>query len=212
MARAVGLIFHGIGTPGRPLEPGEAPYWIPAARFEAILDRIAALADPGRIRLSFDDGNASDHDIALPALRARGLAAEVFVLSGRIGQPGSLSAAQIRALLAAGMTIGSHGVAHVDWRGLDAAGLAAELAGSRAALEAVCGRPVTRAAIPFGRYDARVLRALRRAGYACAFSSDGGPMDPGAFLRPRSSVRADFWIGLRLARAPGRRRNTATAG
>lgn len=186
--RKVGLIFHGIGTPGRDLEPGEAPYWVSVAQFEAVLDRIAALADPGRIRISFDDGNASDHDIALPRLLARGLAADFFVLSGRLGRPGSLDAAQVRELQAAGMTIGSHGIAHLNWRNLDDAALEDELVGSRRALEAVTGRQVTTAGIPFGSYDARVLRALRRAGYAAAFSSDRGDMDQHAFLRPRTSI------------------------
>ena len=51
-------------------ELGEAPYWISELMFETILDRVAAA--PARYRLSFDDGNASDHDIALPRLLARG--------------------------------------------------------------------------------------------------------------------------------------------
>lgn len=188
----VALIFHGIGRPGREMEPGEAPYWVSTDLFEAVLDRIAALPDPGRVRITFDDGNASDHDIALPRLRARGLRAGFFVLTGRLGQPGSLDEARVRALLAAGMTVGSHGIGHRDWTGLAAADLAAELSLSRAGLEEICGAPVTEAGIPFGRYDARVLRAIRAAGYRTAWSSDGGPMDPAAFLRPRASIRGDM--------------------
>lgn len=184
----VALIFHGIGTPARDLEPGEAPYWVSVAQFEAVLDRIAALPDPGPIRISFDDGNASDHDIALPRLLARGMVADFFVLSGRLGRPGSLDAGQVRALLAAGMTIGSHGIAHLNWRGLDDAALEEELSLSRRRLEEVTGKPVTTAGIPFGSYDARVLRALRKAGYTAAWSSDRGRMNPQAFLRPRTSI------------------------
>ena len=187
---AIGLIFHGIGMPGRVLEPGEAPYWISVARLDAILDQVQAAAHADRIRLSFDDGNASDHDIALPRLRVRGLSADFFVLSARVGQPGSLSVEQIRALAAAGMGIGSHGIAHRDWRRIGAADLEAEVTGSRTAIEAILGRPVTTAGIPFGSYDARVLAALRRAGYEAACSSDCGTMNPQAFLRPRTSVRA----------------------
>ena len=187
---AIGLLFHGIGTPGRTLEPGEAPYWISTDRFERVLDQVQAAAHPDRIRLSFDDGNASDHDIALPRLRARGLSADFFVLSGRIGQPGSLSAEQIRALAAVGMGIGSHGITHRDWRRIGAVDLEAEVTGSRAVIEGILGRPVTTAGIPFGSYDARVLAALRRAGYEAACSSDRGTMNPQAFLRPRTSVRA----------------------
>lgn len=186
----IGVIFHGIGTPARRLEPGEAPYWISVERFEALLDAIAM--DRGRYRITFDDGNLSDHAIALPRLLARGLRAEFFVLTGRIGHPGSLGSQEIADLLVAGMGIGSHGVAHRDWRKLGAAALCIELEESKAALERLCDRPVIEAGIPFGSWNARVLRALRRAGYESAWSSDGGWMRDGAFLRPRRSVRGDM--------------------
>lgn len=188
--RQIGIIFHGIGMPGRALEPGEEPYWISVARFEMMLDAIAA--DSGRYRITFDDGNLSDHTIALPRLLARGLQAEFFLLTGRIGEPGSLGPREIADLIAAGMGIGSHGVAHLDWCRLDAAALRAELENSKTVLEALCNRPVTEAGIPFGSWNARVLRALRRAGYESAWSSDGGRMRPEAFLRPRRSVRGDM--------------------
>jgi peptidoglycan/xylan/chitin deacetylase (PgdA/CDA1 family) len=202
--RRIGLLFHGIGTPGRALEPGEAPFWLSETAFLAVLDRVAAAPDPARFHLSFDDGNASDHDIALPALQARGLRAAFFVLSGRIGQPGSLSADQIRALAVAGMEVGSHGAAHRDWTRLDAASRAAELPGARAALERVLGRPVTAAGIPFGRYDAGVLAALKAAGFTAAYSSDRGWMDPAAFLRPRCSLRGDMDAAALAAALDGR--------
>ena len=188
MAAQIGIIFHGIGTPGRTLEPGEAPYWVSVAEFDTLLDRIAAHPKRAQIRISFDDGNLSDHDIALPRLVAHGLHADFFVLSGRLGLPGSLDAAHILALQAAGMAIGSHGIAHRNWRTLDDIALTAELSASRRVLEGVCGQPVTTAGIPFGSYDARVLRALRQAGYDAAYSSDRGLMNPDAFVRPRASV------------------------
>ena len=185
----IGLIFHGVGAPGRSLEPGEAPYWIDRKLFAEVLDRVRALPDPARVQLSFDDGNLSDLEIGLPMLVERGLRADFFALTGRIGQAGSLDIAGIRALQDAGMGIGSHGIAHRDWRRLDAAALKDELETSRRVLEGICGTSVRTAGIPFGAYDARVLRALKRAGYTAAYSSDGGRMDPAAFLRPRVSVR-----------------------
>jgi peptidoglycan/xylan/chitin deacetylase (PgdA/CDA1 family) len=192
MAQAIGLIFHGIGRPGRDMEQGEARYWLDTARFDEILDRIAASGQRDRIRISFDDGNASDAEIALPRLMARGLTADFFVLSGRIGQPGSLRADQVRALLAAGMRVGSHGTTHRDWRRLQATDLSHELAASRQALQAITGQAITAAGIPFGSYDGAVLRAIRAAGYLCAYSSDRGMMDEERFLRPRTSFRADM--------------------
>lgn len=186
----IGLIFHGIGTPRRELEPGEAPYWISADAYARTLDRIAALPDPGRVLITFDDGNLSDLAIGLPLLRDRGLRASFFVLTGRIGQAGSLDVGDIRELQAAGMGIGSHGVDHRNWRDCDAATLYHELTASRARLEEICGIPIQTAAIPFGAYDGQVLRALRAAGYATTYSSDGGKLRPGAALQPRNSIRS----------------------
>lgn len=190
MASGIGIIFHGIGAPERELEPGEAGYWIDVDRFERLLDAIAASPDRARIRISFDDGNRSDHAIALPRLAARGLTADFFVLSGRIGKQGSLDAGMIRELRDEGMGVGSHGIAHLNWAGLAPAALDEELRRSRGEIGEILGAPVREAGIPFGGYSARVLRAIRAAGYECAWSSDCGMMDPGAFLRPRASVRA----------------------
>lgn len=192
MTKPIGINFHGIGTPERPLEPGEAPYWLSVEQFERVLDRIAAGPDPNRFTITFDDSNLSDHDIALPALVTRGLRARFFVLTGRIGQAGSLDADHLRTLQDAGMTIGSHGIDHLAWPTLEDATLARELEVSRAQLEAICEHPVTEAGVPFGRYDARVLRALRVAGYTAAWSSDGGTWKKNAFLRPRTSLRGDM--------------------
>lgn len=192
MTGKVALIFHGIGTPARDLEPGEAPFWVEPERFTEILDRIAEARDPGGYEITFDDGNKSDIEIALPELAARGLSARFFVLSGRLGRAGSLDPSDLRELIAAGMVVGSHGIDHVAWPTLDDAALRRELTESKARLEDICGRSVTEAGIPFGRYDARVLRALRRAGYGPVWSSDRGRMRPGAFLRPRCSVRGDM--------------------
>lgn len=186
------LNFHGIGTPARSLEPGEADYWIDADRFRAVLDRIAGHPDQERLSITFDDGNISDLTIAAPELHRRGLAARFFVLTDRIGKAGSLDEDGIRALIGGGMCIGSHGVAHRDWASLSPGELDGELGRSKAVLEQICREPVRSAAIPFGRYNAAVLAALRISGYAAAYSSDGGSMESTDFLRPRTSIRRDM--------------------
>ena len=88
--------------PARALAPGEADYWIGVDRFLDVLDRISGHPDRERLFITFDDGNISDLAIAVPELQRRGLRAEFFVLTGRIGQPGSLDADDIRALIGAG--------------------------------------------------------------------------------------------------------------
>ena len=114
---SVHVCFHGIGVPRRELEPGEEPFWISRDSFLRLLDELRTWP---RAVLSFDDSNESDLTIALPALLERGLRAEFFVLAARLGQPGSLSADNVRELRSQGMVIGSHGMAHQPWRKLSA--------------------------------------------------------------------------------------------
>jgi peptidoglycan/xylan/chitin deacetylase (PgdA/CDA1 family) len=183
--RLVNVCFHGIGAPQRALEPGEEAYWTTRDTFLGILDRVAGRDD---VRLSFDDGNASDAQIALPALQERGLTATFFVVAGRLDQPGSLTRDDVRALQGAGMTIGNHGMTHQPWRGLDVARRHLELAESREVLAEVTGRAVQDAACPLGRYDRTVLSALRRLGYRSAHTSDRRWAHEGRWLQPRYSI------------------------
>ena len=188
--RHVILNCHGIGTPGRLLEPGEAPYWVTPDLFETALSLADRLSDRVRTSFTFDDGNLSDLAIGAGGLGRYGRQATFFVLSDRIGQAGSLGEDDIRALVKQGHAIGSHGAAHVDWTGLDDAGRTREFDAARAIVAEAAGRPVTAAAIPFGRYDAGVLRALRHRRYAEVYSSDGG--SAGNTPIARTSVRADM--------------------
>ncbi|MBC2931413.1 polysaccharide deacetylase family protein [Nocardioides sp. zg-1228] len=186
-ARVVHLCFHGIGRPARDLEDGEEPYWITADTYQRVLDEVAG--DP-RVRLSFDDGNASDLEIGLPALVERGLTATFYVLAARLDRPGSLARGDVRELSRAGMTIGSHGMDHRPWRGLLPAGVRRELVEARAILAEAAGQQVDRAALPLGRYDRRTLGHLRRLGYASVASSDRRWSTDSAWLQPRFSVRS----------------------
>lgn len=184
----INICFHGIGSPARELEPGESRYWISRPQFESILD---AVADWTSARISFDDGNLSDVQFGLPALRQRGLTATFFPLAGRIGAAGSVDREGIEELVAAGMTIGSHGMDHLPWRGLDAAGIERELVLARQKLAEIAGTRVDQAALPLGRYDRRVLQNLKNLGYLRVHTSDRRPAHSDAWLQPRFSVRDD---------------------
>jgi peptidoglycan/xylan/chitin deacetylase (PgdA/CDA1 family) len=76
------------------------------------------------LRLSFDDGNASDEEIVLPALQERGLTATFFVVAGRHHQPRSLDETGLGRIQDAGMHIGSPGWRHEPWTVLNKADLA----------------------------------------------------------------------------------------
>ena len=182
----INITFHGVGESPRPLDAGEDSVWLSSEHFEAVLDEVGRR--PG-VRISFDDGNASDFRVALPALRRRGLPATFFVVAGRVGSDGFLSAEDIRSLVTAGMTIGCHGMRHRSWRKLNDGDLCEELMVSRHRLEEIVGSPVTHAACPFGAYDRRALAALRGYGYEQVFTSDGGDARSGRWLQPRNTIR-----------------------
>ena len=183
------ISFHGIGTPDGPeREPDEHRYWVTESAFLRVLDLIA---EQGNVRVSFDDGNASDAAIALPALQDRGLTADFFPIADRLGTPGNLDDDTVRALADAGMTIGTHGAAHRPWTQVPREDQAGELKDARARIAEAAGRPVGTAACPFGAYDRKVLHALRAAGYTTVFTSDARPARSGSWLQPRYSVEAD---------------------
>jgi peptidoglycan/xylan/chitin deacetylase (PgdA/CDA1 family) len=185
MAAVTNVCFHGIGTPDRVLEPGEADYWIGQDAFLGILDELTGRRD---VRISFDDGNASDVEIALPALVERGLTATFFVLAGRLDDAGSLARDHVRELGNAGMRIGTHGMHHRSWRGMSPAESHLELVEAREAIAEVAGRRIDEAALPLGMYDRRVLSKLRRHGYRRVFTSDRARASESAWLSPRHSV------------------------
>lgn len=183
------ISFHGIGTPDSPeREPDEHRYWVGESAFLRILDLIA---EQDNVRISFDDGNASDAAIALPALQDRGLTADFFPIADRLGTPGNLDDDTVRALAAAGMTVGTHGAAHRPWTKVPPEDRAGELKDARARIAEAAGKPVETAACPFGAYDRKVLHALRAAGYSTVFTSDARPARNGNWLQPRYSVEAD---------------------
>lgn len=184
----VHLCFHGVGRCAAEREPGEARYWVTEDIFLRVLDMVA---DASHVELSFDDGNISDAEVVLPALRERGMHAMFFALAGRLHDPASLGVAELRELTEAGMRIGSHGWAHVPWRGLSAADEKREWNDSRRALQEASGSIVAAAACPLGRYDRSTLHGAKKAGYRVLYTSDRFPSRPGAWLQARYSVTSD---------------------
>lgn len=180
------ILFHGIGRPGRALEPGEDRVWISTDQFHVILDEIATWPNAA---ISFDDGNLSDIEIGLPALQERGLSAKFFVLAGRLGTSGSLTENDVKELHHSGMSIGTHGMHHRPWREVRDSSRDAEFIDARDRLAEITGSPVNEASAPLGSYDRRVLSDLRALGYTALHTSDRRPAKVGAWLQPRFSVR-----------------------
>ena len=202
------LCFHGIGTPGRMLEPDEDLYWVTAEQFEEFLKVIDRYP---LVNITFDDGNASDVEYALPALRRHNLTAAFFIISGRLDQPGSLASAEVRDLIQAGMTVGSHGMRHLPWRSAGDQELQEELAGAANDIAKATRQPIRQVACPFGSYDRRVLNAIRKCGFTRVYTVDGGSAKPGAWLQSRYTVRASDTPADIERRARSPRGNTIPA-
>lgn len=183
--RTINICFHGIGEPGRPLEPGEDHYWIGADQYREILDEIVTWPS---VSISFDDGNDSDGEIGLEGLCERGLRATFFVLAGRIDQTGSLTRSQMREMVREGMSIGSHGMRHVPWSDLEPPDRHEELVEARSIIADAAGTPVREAACPLGRYNRSVLGDLKRLDYERVHTSDRTTAAPGDWIQPRYSV------------------------
>ena len=200
------LMYHGIHAD--PLQPGvfDPVYSVHPGDFARQLDWLvangyrsvrlgadaAAAAGERRVVISFDDGDVSNAEVALPLLAERGMVAEFFVTSGFVGTPGRLSAAQVRALSAAGMGVQSHGATHRYLEDLDARALEAELAGSRHELERLAGAPVTALALPGGRGGERERLAAMRVGYRDVLNSAPGcnaRRRPGDYLQRLAVTR-----------------------
>jgi peptidoglycan/xylan/chitin deacetylase (PgdA/CDA1 family) len=126
------------------------------------------------IIISVDDGYVDDVRTILPDLQRWHMVATFFVITGRMTEPGFLTADQIRELDGAGMDVGDHTAHHLDLPMLTAAELRAETAGSRKVLDAVLGHPVYYFAYPFGAYNGAVVDAVRSAGFTMAYTTAGG--------------------------------------
>ena len=187
-SQILNLNFHGIGKPiGRDFAEGEREVWVSPETFAATLDACVGRDD---VHLSFDDGNWTDLDVALPALLARNLRATFFIVPGWLGEPGFMSKQDVRELAASGMRIGNHGLQHHDWTTLELDKLDHEISQGRRLLEELTGTEIHTVAIPFGAYNDTVLDTVRRHAYDFVYTSDGGTADPGAWLQPREHIRS----------------------
>lgn len=175
---AVRLVRAGVVSATPPTQPTQ-----PTQPTEPTEPR----ASGAMVSVTFDDGLLSQYDNALPVLRANGIPATFYVVSGLIGISTTMTSAQVRTVQAAGNEIGSHTVTHRDLTTLSGPELTAELANSKAALEAQFGT-VRALAYPYGATNATVAAAAARY-YSSARTTDGGYNGPGGIDAYRLQTR-----------------------
>jgi peptidoglycan/xylan/chitin deacetylase (PgdA/CDA1 family) len=140
--------------------------------FEALVAALqgGASLPPRAVVITFDDGLRNQVDYAAPILREFGFVATFFVYSSPISRIDRfMTWEQVRALRAAGHSIGSHTQTHPYLtRVADSVTLRRELVASRERIVREVGVPVTLFAYPFGVESAAVRAAVRAAGYVAA--------------------------------------------
>lgn len=159
------------------LRPGGSSYsYVTSTElFERHLDLYVRLRTPENAiwpELTFDDGHISNLEFAAPILQAHDLTASFFITVGWTGtKPGYMGWDELRALHAAGQTIGAHGWSHTLLTHCNDRELDAELTNSRLTLEDKLGAAITTMSLPGGRADRRVFDACAQAGYTHVFTS-----------------------------------------
>jgi peptidoglycan/xylan/chitin deacetylase (PgdA/CDA1 family) len=132
----------------------------------SIADFLAARAAGRRaVLLTFDDGYASDAELALAVLQKHGFTATFFVTTGAIGRAGRISDTQIVTLHRAGMEIGCHGHTHDFLDAMQGAELRFELSEPRRLISALTGTEAVAMSLPGGRQSAQTLAKIWEAGY-----------------------------------------------
>ena len=147
------------------------------------------------IVLSFDDGYRSDVGVALPVLKSHGWSGVLNLALNSLG-PGGLRPRGIRRLIHAGWEIDAHSLTHRDLTALSATQLEREVLGSKREIHRLFHVPVDFFCYPAGRYDARVVAMVQRAGFLGATSTEYGLARPNdAFNLDR--IRIDGGDGVR---------------
>lgn len=172
------------------------------------IDLVAIMAHrrlpPRRtVALTFDDGFADFVDGALPALRAHGLQATMFLVARTLEDehagadwlrpqpdvpPATLTEEQVLDLHEMGVAFGSHSWAHRDLTQLTEEECVRDLRDSREKIEDLLHCEVPLLAYPYGHHDDHVRRAAGTAGYRFALTLPAGPEPRGARAMPRAGV------------------------
>jgi peptidoglycan/xylan/chitin deacetylase (PgdA/CDA1 family) len=206
------LMYHVVGTapPGAPF-PGlyvrRADFagqlaWLRAHSYHAVsLLRVYdywvhGYALPQRpVVLTFDDGYREDFTNVRPLLARRHWPG-VLNLAVRNLLDGKLTVAQIRLMIRQGWEVDAHTINHLDLTTLGAAELRHEVAGSRAWIRRHFHVPVDFFCYPSGRYNARVLAAVRSAGFLGATIEGFGAASPRDGLLTLPRIRVDGSDGV----------------
>lgn len=179
---SVVLMYHALYRDNDTslIDEEDLPYAVSESNFVEQMDLLASHkvgifdgSSSPDVVITFDDGHASNLDIAVPILSERQLSAYFFITTGFIGQrDGFMAEDQLRMLSdTPGMLVGSHGLTHRFFDDLSVSESLHELVHSRETLETITRRPCQSISFPGGRYNKQTLSQLNVSGYVQWFDS-----------------------------------------
>lgn len=177
------LLYHRVGATSDPLT-------VPSARFEQDVKALTeagyhaisqgqfaghlrgeAVSLPDKpVLITFDDGYRDNYENAFPILQRYGYKGTFYIITGMIGNKDRVTAEQIRAMDAAGMSIGSHTVNHLALGELSPRQAEEELTISKKALEDLLGKSVPSVSYPKGSFNDRTKELAQAIGYDHGFT------------------------------------------
>lgn len=176
------LMYHGVGYETGPDWPRslvmrpevfeEQLAYLAQAGYKLItVEDLAAKLTAGEdvsgyMGLTFDDGYKNNYTVVLPLLEKYGAKGTFFVINKEIGSPTHMNETEIKALMKAGMELGSHTTSHVPLATIEEKYYAWELATSRFYLKKNFDRYIVRTlAYPNGSYNQQIIEAAQKYGF-----------------------------------------------
>lgn len=127
------------------------------------------------VALSFDDGYKNNYSVVLPLLQKYGAKGSFFVINREMGDELHMNEQEIKALIDAGMELGSHTYSHNPLAKIEEKYLVWELDTSRYWLKKKFDGYIVRTlAYPNGSYNSTVVAASKKYGFYRALTGHVG--------------------------------------
>ena len=191
------LMYHGVVAESSDIPPdreeGAGLYDLLAQRFSEQMEFLNQQnVEPGKILITFDDGERNNIKRAFPILRQFGFSAYFFVTVNRIGKKGYMNWEELKELRDANMVIGSHGVNHVIMTGLKDKDIERELFQSKEVLERNLKVNVEDFSVSRGFYNEKILNTAQEVGYKQVFVSERNDQLSQQNVIGRVAVKAEW--------------------
>ena len=149
--------------------------WKPITTRELTTAMKAGEAVPPRsIIITFDDGRGDNYDYAYPILEKYGFRGVFYIVGDRVGDSGSMTAAELKEMAADGHEIANHTWTHPDLRTLSYDSMRSQIRRTNDLILSLTGKKPVSIAYPYGDSNSTVRSAANAEGMYLGFVTDDG--------------------------------------